>query len=149
MPTLNFESGSRMIDGDLLNAYMSGAAPHVNIVTTGFQVESVAAGLTATGNNRATALPVNTQVVVVTTTPAGSGIVLPVATSTLVGAYVTVFNNGGNPLQVYGNKNDTIDGVAGATGVPLTNLPASINRCQYFVLGVGAWTSAKMGLISS
>jgi hypothetical protein len=50
-----------------------------------------------------------------------------------------VVNDGAAPAKIYGNNagTDTIDGVAGATGVTLTNA----KRAFFFCLTSGAWQS--------
>lgn len=116
-----------------------------NATVGGYVDLSTSATLTAVGTNRATALQLAKQVNNIGTAAAGTGVVLPAAATAGVGAIVTIFNNGASLIQVYGSGSDTIDGVAGATGVPLTNAL----RCQYFCTAAAKWLSAQLGVISA
>jgi hypothetical protein len=107
--------------------------------------QSVATNLTAIGSTRATSLGLTSTINNVTTAAAGTGVTLPPAASVGIGATVVIFNNGANLIQVYGAGSDTIDGVAGATGVPLTNA----TRCEFYVITATSWISAKLGVVSS
>lgn len=49
----------------------------------------------------------------------GDGICLPVVTSGAVAAPYTIVNNSQNPIQLYASGADTINGIAGSTGVAL------------------------------
>lgn len=106
---------------------------------------SVGNALTAAGTTRADALALTKQINNVTTAAAGTGVVLPAVTTAGVGAIVVVFNAGASPVQVYGAGSDTIDGVAGATGVPLTNAL----RCLYMAVAANTWVSAQLGVVSA
>lgn len=99
--------------------------------------------LTATGTNRATALALPSNLNRFTTVAASTGASLPAATKP--GQIVTVYNAGASPLQVYALGTDTIDTIAGATGVPLTNAL----RCQYTCFAAGIWVSAQLGVVSA
>ena len=64
--------------------------------------QTVADGLTATGTTSGTALQLTLSYAEVTTTPAGTGVRLPLGgASPLKGLEVTVWNAGANPLNVY------------------------------------------------
>lgn len=102
---------------------------------------SVATGLTAAGTTRATALALTSLINVIGTAAASSGVVLPSAASLGIGNDVTIFNDGANAVKVYGAGSDTIDGVAGATGVTLTNA----NRARYMVTAAATFKSALLG----
>jgi|GEM_PF-4296332 hypothetical protein len=79
----------------------------------------IATGLTAVGTNRATSLALTKQFNNVTTAATTAvGVTLPPA---VVGKPIFVWNNGAAAMHVYGDGSDTIDGVAAATGVVLTN----------------------------
>jgi hypothetical protein len=71
-------------------------------------------GLTATGTTQANALVLVADFNRLSSTPAGTGVVLPPAKA---GLDIFVMNHGGLPLKVYGSGADTIDDIAGATGV--------------------------------
>lgn len=109
---------------------------------SGYINRSVGNALTATGTDRATALQLAKEINNVTTAAASTGVVLPVG---VAGMIITVFNAGANPIQVYATASETIDGVAGATGVPLTNA----KRCNYFFTAANTWISAQLGVISA
>lgn len=112
------------------------------LLTAGLPAESCADALTAAGSTRADALALTAQVNNVTTAAASTGVVLPAAS---VGQIITVFNNGANPIKVYGAGSATIDGTAGSTGVTLTNAL----RCAYICVAAGKWLSAKLGATST
>lgn len=61
-----------------------------------------------------------------------------------VGMEVVVINDGANAAQVFGAGTDTIDGVATATGVPLTNTKRAVFYCH----AAGEWVSL-MGVPSA
>ena len=63
----------------------------------------------------------------------GDGVVLPVATS---GDVAIIINNTGNRIQVYGNGSDTINGVAGSTGI---SIPPN-SQDFYVASATGGWT---------
>lgn len=105
-------------------------------------VNSVGNGLTAAGTTRADALQLKSQVNVVATANASTGVILPVGE---IGMVVTVFNNGANAIVVYANGSETIDGTAGATGVALTNA----KRCNYYFTASSTWVSAQLGVVSA
>lgn len=73
---------------------------------------------------------------------ADDSVLLPAA---VVGRFVVVFNDGAAAARVFGAGTDTIDGVATATGVPLTNAKRAIFMC----LTAGAWISAQLGVVSA
>lgn len=109
------------------------------LIAKGGIQRTVSPGLTATGTNVGTALALTSSRNQFSTVASGTGAVLPVA---VAGLDVTVFNDGANPLLVYGNGTDTVDGGASAT---LTNA----KRCTYYCLTVGAWESAQLGVTSA
>lgn len=69
-------------------------------------------------------------------------VLLPAAAK---GRFMVVFNDGAAAARVFGAGTDTIDGVATATGVPLTNA----KRAAFFCLADGAWISAQLGVVSA
>lgn len=107
-------------------------------------INSTANALTALGTNRATSLAIlgNSILHVFSTVAAGTGVTLPAG---VVGMHMIIFNAGASVLQVYGNGSDTIDTVAGATGVPLTNA----HRCHYWCVAANTWISAQLGVVSA
>lgn len=113
---------------------------------SGFSVEQAksiagtgAQGLTATGTNQATALPIDSHHNAFTTVAASTGAVL---SSTLTpGDDVYVYNGGAQTLTIYpAGAIDTIDNGASATIVTLKGIWL---KCCATVSGVTAWTSHK------
>ena len=84
-----------------------------------------------------------------TTAAASTGVLLPRGTLVGLCAPIFIFNGGANPITVYAANSDTIDTVAGATGVPLANG----KRAMFFPVsvsgGVTTWISAQLGVISA
>jgi hypothetical protein len=116
-----------------------------NVVAGGYVDESVGNALTAVGTTRADALALTKNINNVTAAGAGTGVVLPAVSAAGVGAAVVVFNAGANAMQVYGAGSDTIDGVAGSTGVPLTNA----KRAIFYAVAANTWISAQLGVVSA
>lgn len=115
-------------------------------VTAGSYVrESVDNALTAVGTNRATALQLAKQINNVTTAASGTGVILPTVANAGTGGMVVVVNAGANAIQVYGSGSDTIDTVAGSTGVVLTNA----KRAIFIPVAAATWISAQLGVISA
>lgn len=133
---LKFIPGYRLLDGSDMQTLLDGVRLGTN---------SVANTLTATGTNLATALALTKGVNNVTTAAASTGVVLPSSAAVGVGGRVIIYNNGANAIKVYGQGSDTIDGVAGATGVTLTNAL----RCEYRCIAPNTFLSAKLGATSS
>ena len=96
---------------------------------------------TATGSTQADALVIANGVNLISSAAAGAGVVLPVI---ITGMLVTIYNDSAVPIKVYGNGSQTIDGIAGATGVTLTN-----GRRAQFQAFVSSWKSALLGAVSS
>jgi hypothetical protein len=119
-----------------------GEATGTGITLTGYLKESVANALTATGTDRATALQLSAQINNVTTAAASTGVILPVG---VVGMIIVVFNAGANATQVYASASETIDTVAGSTGVPLTNA----KRAMFMFVAANTWISAQLGVVSA
>lgn len=111
---------------------------------TNYQFQSTQDNLVAKGSNQATAFLLAGQVNYgamlnrFTTVPLGSGCVLPAAVS---GLSIGIINSGANPLQVYGLGGDTINGVAGSSGVPMM-----VNSFAFFqCLTTGQWFTVDLG----
>lgn len=132
-----FPKGFRLIDGGKLNT----------LFASGGQL-SVEDAITATaGGNQATArallATINRLSVVATN---NDSVKLPPGQ---VGMSVLIINDGAATAQVFGSGSDTIDAVATATGVVLTNA----KRCWYYCIsvtaaGIAAWVS-DMGIKSA
>lgn len=113
-----------------------------NAKATGYFLRSVGDALTATGTTRADALQLAKEVNRLTTAAAGTGVILPVG---VVGMRIRIYQSGANPVKVYASASETIDGVAGATGVTLTNAL----RCEYEFVAANTWISAQLGVVSA
>lgn len=118
-----------------------------NHVVGGFESRSSAVGLTAIGTNRATALSLTKQINVVSTAASAAvGVVLPPSASVGVGGIVDVYNDGpANAFHIYAAGSDTIDTIAGATGVNLTNGFG----CRFMVTALGAYVSYRSPITRS
>ena len=80
--------------------------------------------ISAAGTTRADATALTKQFNNLTTVAASTaGVILP---ASALGMPIFVWNNGANAVHVYGAGSDTIDGVAGTTGVVLTNAKSAI-----------------------
>ena len=105
-------------------------------------LNSVDAALTAAGTTRADALQLAKGVNNITTAAASTGVVLPVG---VIGMQIIVENAGASIIKVYASGSETIDTVAGSTGVALTNA----KRCMYIFVAANTWISAQLGVISA
>lgn len=140
--------GSMTFRSNGINAWAfssSSAGSFANVTATGYIRESVANALTAVGTTRANALQLAAQINNVTTAAASTGVNLPASGTAGIGAVITIYNNGASPIKVYGLASDTIDTVAGATGVTLTNAL----RCEYTCVAAATWISAQLGVVSA
>lgn len=127
--------GPSLVDGTFLDSIID----QVN------NPRSVGGGLTAVGTNQATSLALTSLLNVITSAALGTGVTLPSAASVGIGNSVIIFNDGASAIQVYGAGSDTIDTIAAATGVVLTNA----KRCQYYVTAAATWESAQLGVVSA
>lgn len=137
--TVAAASGNTVVAGTL---GVTGLATVVNATATGYIRQSVGNVLTAAGTTRADALVLADQVNNITTAAASTGAVLPAG---VIGDILIIENAGANAIQVYGNGSDTIDGVAGTTGVVLTNA----KRCMYICVAANTIISAQLGAVSA
>lgn len=102
--------------------------------------------IVALGTTQATAFQLRAAINDVATVAANTGVKLP---QPVAGMTIIVFNDGASPLQVYGFAGETIDGVAGATGVPLANAKRCAYYCFMSAAGVLTWISAQLGVVSA
>jgi len=143
---INIASSINQLSGMLLPGTMASQNANAVAITGGSLAgvtvsETTAGALTATGTTRADALAITAQINRVTTAAAGTGVVIDPA----VGEVIALYNDGANPVQVYAAGSTTIDGTAGATGVPLTNG----KRCLYTCIASGVVVSAQLGVVSA
>ena len=119
-----FPSGFRLINGLTLSNWFN--IPQVSIED---KITATAAG------NQATAYKltaVQSRITVCVTN--GDSVKLPPA---IVGSAFVVINDGAATCQVYGSGTDTIDGVATATGVTVSNA----KRAIFYCVANGLWQS--------
>jgi hypothetical protein len=119
--------------------YTNGAATgYAKNPQSGVVLETVqfADAISAAGANQAGATQLAAAVNTVSTVGAGTGVNLPASSP---GLMVTVVNTGLNPLLVYAAQGsaDTVNGVAGATGISLFRGVAAVFNCT----AAGAWTA--------
>ena len=117
-----FESGPRLIDGDLLNRAL------------GYGIESWASGITAKAAGTVVNSPLLTENIsqVDTVVTGGDGVAIPAA---LPGDYIWIINNSANAIQVFAQGGSTINGTAGATGLS----QAGNKVAGYVCAKAGAW----------
>lgn len=111
-----------------IGAYAAGLNPPTTTV-------GITAGTTRTQGG-ATALPSSLNRVDTSTAPAGGsllgdGVILPASGN----ARITLINNTANPIQVYAQGSDTVNGVAGATGIAIPPNAADI----FWSASSGSW----------
>lgn len=131
------------IDSAIIGGTTPAAGTFTNLTETGDLTLSAHDTLTAhAGGGRASAVALDKTInrISVCATAADS-VVLPAATA---GLTRVVDNDGAAAAQVFANGSDTIDGVAGATGVVLTNA----KRAIYFAVAAATWISL-MGVKSA
>jgi hypothetical protein len=121
------------------------AVAATSITASGYVNPSVGNALTAVGTNRATGLQLAAQFNNVTTAATGTGVILPVG---VVGMAIDIIADSGiagAAIQVYASASETIDTVAGSTGVVLTKG----KRCRYKFVAANTWISMQWGVISA
>lgn len=115
------------------------------VVNGTFVRESVTNGITATGSNLATAVTLTSAINFLAAATTGTGVVLPPIASVGVGGSVELFNGGAGTVSVYGMGGNTIDTIAGTTGVLLSNA----KRCEYIASTASSYVSAQLGVVSA
>lgn len=100
--------------------------------------QSSSPNITATGSNQATATALVSEINIINTVTAGQGVAMMPAAS---GLDIMIVNKGANPVIVYGNGSDTIDGNAGTVGI--SQMPGST---VFYTSGTtGAWSTEGIG----
>lgn len=113
---------------------LSGEAPgNAGVLRTTFQDS-----ITATGNSRATAVTLSSQMSRITSAVAGTGALLPTC---LAGIIRLIFNNSGATIQLYASGYDTIDGNPGYIGIQVASGAVLMVRS----FATGAWLSQVVG----
>lgn len=102
------DSGFRLVDG----LSIEDAIINLNSISATYAIA-------AAGTNQATSTALNSVLNQVDTTTASSGVSLPLSTGkrNTPFSFCIIYNNGANPLSIYGaiGSTDTINGVAGST----------------------------------
>lgn len=119
-----------------------------SLEVTGLIKQSVANNLTAhAGGTQAAALLLTAQINRVTTVAtAGDSVALPAASNpsdygpSKIGAVIVVINAGANPMQVFGQGAETINGIAAATGVS----QSPNTRVSYECVAEGIWLTTGL-----
>lgn len=127
---LGVSPGDCWIGGDQFQGVLSGV--------------SLGQATTSSNSSQAAGFAITTAVVQFTTVASGSYGVLPPAVQ---GMEIEVINDGSNALQVCGSAatGDTIDGVATATGVAVSNARRSRFRALNTALAASGASAATVG----
>jgi hypothetical protein len=99
---------------------MAFGMPHGQAGALGFDAVQTVVGA---GTNQATATVLLGTFTLVSTAPASTGVLLRSAGAR--GPQI-IYNGGANTLKVYGNGSDTINGIAGSTGVSVPTLKTAL-----------------------
>lgn len=106
-----------------------------NLALTAPLLAQVATGLTATGTNQATALPITAAYNVVSSVPAGTGVVLPLLKSTTVGMQIMITNtDAAQALAVYPGGSNQIAGPGNTAAGASTSIAAGATVAQTITL---------------
>lgn len=103
-------------------------------LATGYLLRVSSNVAAATGTTRADASQLSGDFRRLSNVASGTGVILPTG---VIGMAITIVHSGANPVKVYANGSETIDGVAGSTGVTLTNGA----RCLYWFSAANTWHS--------
>lgn len=150
--TVTASSGNTLVAGTFTSTGALTASAALSVGTTlavtgvttltGLLKTSVATTISAAGTTRADATALTKQTNNLTTVASGTGVILPASAA---GQNIIINNAGASAVQVYGAGSDTIDGVAGTTGVPLTNAKRAIFLC----VAANTYISAQLGVVSA
>ena len=140
--TLGVTGNATLTNISAISLGLSGNLTGINLTTSGYNIRSVGNALTAVGTTRADALQLAKEVNNVTTAAASTGVILPVG---VVGMRIRLFNAGANAIKVYASASETIDTVAGATGVTLTNA----KRADFEYVAANTWVSCQLGVVAA
>jgi|SRR5579859_1151456 len=86
----------------------------------------------AAGTNQATATVLVGNFTIISTAPASTGVLLQSVGS---GGIQAIYNAGANTVKVYGNGTDTINGIAGSTGISVPTAKSA----TFFACGAGGF----------
>ena len=110
-----------------------------------YTLGSIATNLSAQGTTFASATPLTASLNFIASGVTQTGCVLPSSSAQPLGACISIFNDGAGVIRIYAQGADTIDGVNGSTGVPLTNA----KRAQFITKAANTWISTQLGAVSS
>jgi hypothetical protein len=127
--------------GELFTAFVYGTSAPDDITTTG-------AAAAAAGTSVANATQLTAMFTDLTAVTASTGVILPPAKAGSMAIIGNMITASGHAVQVYGNGSDTIDTVAGSTGVTLTD-SATVGMAIFWCAVDGVWHSMKSGGLSS
>ncbi len=116
--------------------------------SVGYAALSISDALTSVGTNRGNSLALVSQINFInTTTSTATGVTLPASLTVgaLPGGFVRIIQGGTTSMHVYAAGSDTIDTIAGSTGVVLTNA----FMCDYWVTAAGAFRSSRVAYVIS
>ena len=124
-----------------VSVYTGAAQVQISAAAAASALPYTAAGIVAkAGGTKALATPLTATInQVATCATLNDSLLLPPA---IPGNYpygLLIANDGAAAATVYGQGTDTVDAVATATGVQLTNA----TRCIYYISGPGTWVSCK------
>ena len=114
------------------------------VTTTNGSTLSLFGSITPAGSNLATATQVTAITTQLGTAASTTGVYLP-ASGNVVGRSLLMLNTGTAAVNIYGQGGDTIDTIAGTTGVVLTNA----QRCFFTATASGTYVSGPKGGTSS
>jgi hypothetical protein len=103
-----------------------------NITATGYMIQSVATGISAGGGIQPNAVPLTTDISVVSTVSTGTGVLLPTA---VAGMMLTIINTSANSLLVY----PAIGGIINSQAVNAAFTQTAGNRLQYVATTGTQW----------
>jgi hypothetical protein len=103
-----------------------------NITATGYMIQSVATGISAGGGIQPNAVPLTTDISVVSTVSTGTGVLLPTA---VAGMMLTIINTSANSLLVY----PAIGGTINSQAVNAAFTQTAGNRLQYVATTGTQW----------
>jgi pectin methylesterase-like acyl-CoA thioesterase len=121
--TANQISASASLGAITLSTPSTFIAPGTIKDTSGMEY-STTTGISASGATQGTATALTTSYNIVSTTPPGTGVILP--TPPAAGLIINIVNRGANTLNVYPNVGGTIDGAAVNAAVTLPSNGTSI-----------------------
>lgn len=122
--TASHTSGPLIVTGGITATVTGNVTGNVTGTVTsssGYNIPSYAAIVAGTTQTQAGATAITTQSVQVTVGNASDGVVLPSAVAGMVGAVIHIVNVSNAAGKIYAAGSDTVNLIAGATGVALAS----------------------------